>query len=50
MATQFADSAHWPRDKQEGTRIPFWYHSDMDQIAYPFIYKLYNQLVSISNQ
>jgi hypothetical protein len=50
MATQFADSAHWPRDKQEGTRIPFWCHSDMDQIAYPFIYKLYNQLVSISNQ
>jgi hypothetical protein len=50
MPTQFANSAHWPRDKQQGTDIPFWYHSDMGQIAYPYIYKLYNQLVSITNQ
>ncbi len=51
MATQFADSAHW--DSIHGktvTGTPKWWHSDMDQAAYPFIYGLYNQLVSISNQ
>ena len=30
--------------------IPNWHHSDMDQVAYPYLYKFYNQLVSISNQ
>jgi len=50
MPTQFADSAHWPRDKQEGTKTPFWYHSDMDQVAYPFIHSLFDKFVSISKQ
>jgi hypothetical protein len=50
MATQFADSAHWPRGPKIGTDIPDWHHSDMDQIAYQYLYKLYNQLVSNSNQ
>lgn len=50
MASQFADSAHWPSPRGATDGIPNWHHSDMDQVAYPYLYKLYNQLVSISNQ
>jgi len=51
MPTQFVPNPdNWPHGKQEGTGIALWHHSDMDQIAYPYLYKLYKQLVSISNQ
>ena len=50
MASQFADSAHWDGIHGKTGGTPNWWHSDMDQVAYPLIYKLYNTLVSISNQ
>ena len=51
MPAQFADGTRWPSDRGvTDEQIPKWHHSDMDQVAYPYLYKLYNQLVSISNQ
>jgi len=49
MAQVFANQNNWPRSVND-SGIPNWHHSDMDQIAYPYLYPLYNQLVSISNQ
>jgi hypothetical protein len=51
MPAQFViDPNVWPRGKQEGTGIALWHHSDMGQIAYPYLCRFYNQLVSISSQ
>jgi hypothetical protein len=50
MAAQFADAAHWPSPRGATSGIPNWWHSDMDQVAYLYLYKFYNQIVSISNQ
>lgn len=50
MPAQFADAAHWPRIIDEPSQLPTWHHSDVGQVAYPYLYKLFNQLVSISNQ
>ncbi len=50
MPSQFVDATHWPRSVDPTSGTPDWHHSDMDQIAYPYLYKFYNKLVSISNQ
>ena len=50
MPEQFIANDQWPRAPKPGMETPVWWHSDMDQVAYPYLYKLYNQLVSISNQ
>jgi hypothetical protein len=50
MPAQFVDSTHWPRDQQSGTGIPLWLHSDIDNVAYPYLYKLFKQIVLISQQ
>jgi hypothetical protein len=52
MPIQFVDAAHWPSDRgvNSSSGIPNWHHSDMDQVAYPYLYKFYYKLVSISNQ
>jgi hypothetical protein len=50
MATEFADEDHWPTVRGANNHVPKWWHSDMGQVAYPYLYKLYNRLVSISNQ
>jgi hypothetical protein len=50
MPAQFANPAHWPRPPQVGINTPVWHHSDMDQVAYPYLYNFYHQLVTISNQ
>jgi hypothetical protein len=49
MPEQFVAPAHWPRPVGIG-ELPKWWHSDMDQVAYPYLYMFYNKLVSISNQ
>jgi hypothetical protein len=50
MPEQFVDSGYWPRPPKVGVDTPVWRHSDMDQVAYPFLYRFYNKLVSVSNQ
>ena len=52
MPAQFADKTLWPsaRGTDPSSDLPNWHHSDMDQVAYPYLYKFYNKLVSISNQ
>jgi hypothetical protein len=47
MPVLYADKVHWPRDKTD--QIPNWHHSDMRDVAYPFVNTLYDQLVSLSN-
>ncbi len=49
MPVQFADQSHWPRGNPSDA-IPPWNHSDMHDVAYLYLYKLYNQIVSISQQ
>jgi hypothetical protein len=48
MPAQFADPNNWPRSPVGG--VAPWHHSDMHDVAYPFIYKFYNQLVNTYNQ
>ena len=51
MAAMFADKTHWPKSRSYNKNmIPNWHHSDMDQVAYPYLYKLYIKLVSVANQ
>ena len=50
MPSQFADPLNWPGVRGAANRIPNWLHSDMDQVAYPFVHGLYDKLVFISNQ
>ena len=49
MPALFANKTHWPRDPILGTDTRAWHHSDMDQVAYPYLFEFYNKLVSISN-
>jgi len=40
----------WPQDRlASGERNNNWYHSDFQQVAYTFTYKLFNQFVTIGN-
>jgi hypothetical protein len=48
MPAQFANIINWPRSVEKNG-VPDWHHSDMDQVAYPFIYSFYNRLVLITN-
>ncbi len=49
MPVQYADQTHWPRGNSFDTIKP-WFHSDMHDVAYLYLYKLYNQIVSVSQQ
>jgi hypothetical protein len=40
--------ASWPRTSACG--IPLWFHDDFRQVAYPFLYPLFDELVYISHQ
>jgi hypothetical protein len=44
---EFADKVNWPRPKANGNLI--WQHSDMHDVAYIYLYKLYGRLSSLSN-
>ena len=46
----FSNQAYWPRDKQEGTNILLWHHNDLREIAYLYLYPIFDKFVSISNQ
>jgi hypothetical protein len=48
MPVQFVNAAHWPRDIKEGTGISEWRHSDLRNVAYLYMTKLYDQLVFLS--
>jgi hypothetical protein len=37
----------WPNGESSST--PNWYHSNMREVAYPFLWPLYDQFVTISN-
>lgn len=52
MPAQFVNGTHWPADRGIvlSSGVPNWHHSDISQVAYPYVYKLFNQLVLISNQ
>ena len=49
LPTQFADTTHWPRRRDEHD-VRLWWHSDVHDVAYLYQYKLFDKLVSISNQ
>jgi hypothetical protein len=49
MPALFADQTRWPRGNPDNAP-PTWKHSDINSVAYPFLYKLFNQIVSISQQ
>jgi len=46
MPAQFADKTRWPRSVPNN--VPEWRHSDISKVAYPFIYKLFNQIISMT--
>jgi len=50
MPSQFIVNDRWPRDKVDGTETRQWRHSDMGNVAYPYLHSLYDQLTFISNQ
>jgi hypothetical protein len=39
----------WPAVRSTGDEAFKWYHSDFDYVAYPFTYKLFNQIVTLGN-
>jgi hypothetical protein len=49
---QIINESNWPVDRgiDQGTGVPIWHHSDVAQVAFPYLYKVFIQLVSISNQ
>jgi hypothetical protein len=50
MPVQFADQPHWPGPKTGNVQMPVWKHSDMHDVAYIYLFKLYNELVSIAEK
>jgi hypothetical protein len=39
----------WPQDRLNSREGNNWHHSDFREVAYPFTYKLFNQLVTTGN-
>jgi hypothetical protein len=50
MPAQFADAKHWPsaRGIDLPSSMPKWLHSDMNDVAYPYVHKLFDQIITIS--
>lgn len=48
MPILYAEEANWPRPFSTG--LPPWLHSDIRDVAYAHTFKLFNEIVSISNQ
>jgi hypothetical protein len=46
---EFADLVNWPRGRLNSSGPAIWHHSDMREVAYVYLYKLYDQLSSLSN-
>jgi hypothetical protein len=46
----YADPGFWPRaiDTSTSPVTPVWYHSDMHDVAYPYLYGFYDELMYIS--
>jgi hypothetical protein len=42
------NTSYWPRSPIGG--VAPWFHTDMQAMAYPYLYKFYDQLVTISKQ
>jgi hypothetical protein len=47
MQTSFETG--WPAARSTGFEAYKWHHSDFNYVAYPFIYKLFNQIVTSGN-
>ena len=49
MQTSFESG--WPAERSQPTddEAYKWHHSDFDYVAYPFTYKLFNQIVTSGN-
>ncbi len=47
-AIEFADRISWPRGLKENTTTPDWRHSDVREVAYPFLYGLFDEIVTHS--
>jgi hypothetical protein len=39
----------WPSARSTSDEAFKWYHSDFDYVAYPFTYKLFNQIVNLGS-
>jgi hypothetical protein len=50
MPDLYADKLHWPRGSVEITEVPEWHHGDARDVAYVFIYSLFNEILTISNE
>jgi hypothetical protein len=50
MPSLYADKNQWPNGTttQGGVAVPNWHHSNMREVAYPYLFTFYDQLVYIS--
>jgi hypothetical protein len=39
----------WPSSRSTGVEAYYWHHSDFVYVAYPFTYKLFNQIATLGN-
>ena len=47
MSDEFENG--WPSARSTGFEAYKWHHSDFDYVAYPFTYKVFNQIVTSGN-
>ncbi len=51
-AKYVSDPTVWPNlvvSSGPNAGLPNWYHSNMREVAYPFLWRFYDELVTISN-
>jgi hypothetical protein len=48
--TSLIDQASWPRGFKENTSVLEWRHSDMHDVAYLYLYRVFDQLSNLTNQ
>jgi hypothetical protein len=50
MPDVFTDKAHWPsaRGIDLPSSMPNWLHSDMNDVAYLYVHKLFDQIITVS--
>jgi hypothetical protein len=50
MPLSFIENGRWPRDIDDNTGVAYWRHSDIKNVAYVYVKKLFRELTEISNQ
>ena len=47
MQTEFENG--WPQERMESSEKNKWHHSDVSYVAYPYTFKLFNQIANAAN-